>query len=92
MVCLYRKSRPPTNPCDRNWGHRAGFLGRIAPRDYRQIYLLRAVRRPTNTSAGSPSRILLRDGTYDRFQGDPLIQLFLFQRAMMDGEAAQLAI
>jgi hypothetical protein len=29
---------------------------------------------------------------YDRLQGDPFIQLFLFQRAMMNGEAVQLAI
>src|SRR5262249_31996018 len=35
---------------------------------------------------------LLRDGTYYRLQRNPFIQLFLFQRAMMNGEAVQLAI
>jgi len=72
----------------------AGFLGRIAPRDDRQICLLRAVRpdRSTGTATGNPSRSELRDGTYDRLQGDPFIQLFLFQRAMMNGEATQFAI
>lgn len=40
----------------------------------------------------NPSRFELRDGTYDRLQGDPFIQLFLFQSAMMNAEAAKLAI
>lgn len=70
------------------------ILGRIAPCDYMQIYLLRALHpdRSTSTATGNPSRHLLCDGTYDRLQGDPFIQLFLFQRAMMNGEAVQLAI
>jgi hypothetical protein len=35
---------------------------------------------------------LLRNGADDRLQGDSFIQLFLFQRAMMNSKAAQLAI
>jgi hypothetical protein len=57
----------------------AGSLGRIAPCDYRQLCLLRL-------------HDICCATAYDRLQGDPFIQLFLFQRAMMNGEAVQLAI
>ena len=56
--------------------NRVRFLGRITPHNCLQ----------------SPSRLLPRDGTYDSLQGDSFVQLFLFQRAVMNGEAAQLAI
>src|SRR5262245_43551137 len=49
-----------------------------------EICLLHAVPpdRSTRAKIGNSSRFGLRDGTYDRLQGDPFIQLFLFQRAM----------
>ena len=36
--------------------------------------------------------LLLGDGADNRLQSDPFIQLFLFQRTMMNGKATQLAI
>ena len=57
-----------------------------------EIYLLRATGPEHKDATGTPSRSELGDGTYDRLQGDPFIQLFFFQRAMMNGEAAKLSI
>ena len=66
-------------------------LGRIAPRPSADLLVARCARKIGNKH-NDPSRPLLRDSADDRLQGDPFIQLFLFQRAMMNGEAAQLAI
>jgi hypothetical protein len=59
-----------------------------------EICLLRAVRPDQNTSGatGTRSRSDLRDGTSNSLQGNAFIELFRHQRAMMNGEAAKLAI
>lgn len=72
---------------DSNSSQLVEHLGRIAPGD-EDLFVVCG----TLGSGHNTSRLMLRNGADDRLQGDSFIQLFLFQRAMMNSKATQLAI
>ena len=86
-VASCRRDVCGANRVDGKTDDSTGRLGRIAPGLVDACCALSA-----QIGAKDPSRPLLRNGADDRLKGNPFIQLFLFQRAMMNGKAAQLAI